>query len=130
MKKKILFVCGWISFGLGLIGIPMPILPTTPFLLLAAWLFSQSSDKWNVWLKSTKVYKRYVVAFQEQGGVTVRAKAEMLLITYALMLISWLFVSNPYIRLMLIGIAVMELLVVIKLPSVSKDKAITKREKA
>ncbi|MFS0784560.1 YbaN family protein [Bacillus sp. 1P06AnD] len=122
MKKKILFICGWISFILGLIGIPMPILPTTPFFLLAAWLFAQSSEKWDAWLKSTKVYKRYVVAFKEQGGVSISVKIEMLAFTYGLMLISWLFVSHPYIRLMLIGIALMELIVVIRLPGVPREK--------
>ena len=69
LKRTILLVCGTIACALGLIGIVVPVLPTTPFLLLAAFLFSRSSERLDAWLRSTKAYHTYVVPFKESGGI-------------------------------------------------------------
>lgn len=53
-------VLGFISLGLGLIGVVLPILPTTPFLLLSALLFSRSSRRFHNWLIETNLYKKYI----------------------------------------------------------------------
>ena len=65
MKKISYITIGCISFILGIIGIPLPILPTTPLLLLAGFCFSRSSDRFNNWLVETKIYKFYVGDYLE-----------------------------------------------------------------
>ncbi len=58
---KIIYIClGILSLVLGMLGIILPILPTTPFLLLSAFLFSKSSSRLHEWLIQTTLYKKYI----------------------------------------------------------------------
>lgn len=88
IKEKIYLILGLLSFGLGFIGVVLPILPTTPFLMLAAWLFTRSSPRFKSWLESTTIYQRYVGEFKRQGSISRRKKYHILLTTYLVMGIS------------------------------------------
>lgn len=91
MKKIIYITIGSISFTLGILGIPLPILPTTPFLLLSAFCFSRSSDKFTVWLKNSKVYEFYVGDYPETRVISRKRKRNILIQVYILMGISITF---------------------------------------
>ncbi len=67
-------MAGWISVVLGIIGIPTPLLPTTPFLLLAAFCFARGSQRWHDWLVNQRVLGAYITAFRDQRGLTVNQK--------------------------------------------------------
>ena len=72
---RILFASlGFMSLGLGVIGIIVPILPTTPFLILTGYLFTKSSDRYQDWFKNTKVYKKYLSNFVENKSMTKRLR--------------------------------------------------------
>ncbi len=98
---------GIVSTLLGLIGVILPLLPTTPFLLLAAICFARSSDRFHDWLLSTKVYRAYVLEFQRNKGFTFRQKLKMLLSLYIVVGISIWMIEHLYIR---IGLMIMVIL--------------------
>lgn len=74
IKSKILFVFGWFCVGLGAIGAFLPLLPTTPFLLLALWAFSRCSPKFQSWLWSHTLFGPYVRNWVMYHAIPLKAK--------------------------------------------------------
>ena len=74
MKKIILLSIGWICVGLGFIGIFVPGLPTTIFLIIALWAFTKSSNKLRIWLLNHKKFGPFLRDWQEHRVVPLRAK--------------------------------------------------------
>lgn len=122
MKKRLFLLLGWIFTGLALIGVVLPVLPTTPFILLAAWLFAKSSARCERWLKSTRVYKRYAVPYLEAGGLSTRKKVELLVTVYAVLLVSGLLIANTHVRIFLGVLAVVKFIVICRMPSIDKKE--------
>ncbi|AMY05625.1 DUF454 domain-containing protein [Staphylococcus condimenti] len=100
--KYLLVTLGIIFAGIGFVGIVVPLLPTTPFLLLAAICFSRSSKKFNRWLVNTKIYDEYVESFKRDRGFTLKKKFKILTSLYILMGISIFIIDNFYIRITLL----------------------------
>src|SRR6056297_4135384 len=73
---------GMICVGLGALGILLPGLPTTPFLLLAAFCFARSSEHFHGWLLNHRWFGSYLRDFEEGRGMTRRGKATTLLIMW------------------------------------------------
>ena len=77
--KRIAFVVlGCVSLVLAVIGVVLPILPTVPFLALAAFCFAKSSDRLNNWLINTKFYQNNLADFKAGKGMTVKTKTRIL----------------------------------------------------
>lgn len=106
MKRYFLVSVGVISFLLGLIGVIMPILPTTPFLLLAGYCFAHSSSKFNDWLKDTKVYQIYVSDYAETKSIPKNKKWKILVNIYILMSISILLAPFQPVKIMLVVLTI------------------------
>ena len=105
---KIVFVaCGSLSVGLGVLGIFLPLLPTTPFLLLAAFLYAKSSDRLYAWLLNHKVLGRYIRDFREEKAIPLRVKIVSVSLLWITISYSALCVVNPlWLKLLLFAIAV------------------------
>lgn len=65
---------GWLFFGLGVLGAFLPVLPTTPFMILALWAFSNSSERLRAWLYTHRVFGPPLQRWQEHGVISARAK--------------------------------------------------------
>ncbi len=73
-KKILLLAIGWFFVALGTIGVFLPVLPTTPFLLISLWAFSQSSDRFHHWLYTHRYFGPPLQAWSEHGIIPMRAK--------------------------------------------------------
>jgi len=91
---------------LGSIGVFFPVLPTTPFLLLAAFFLARSSSKLNAWFESTDLYKNYIADFLETRSMTMKTKRYILTMATVAMFISGVLVDVIYARIALVFIAV------------------------
>ena len=104
--KPLLLVCGFIFTGLGVIGIVLPVLPTTPFLLLAAACFARSSEKWHHWLMSNKLFGDYLRNYQEGRGIPLKVKIMAISFLWATIIISiYFFIEHSILEIILIIIA-------------------------
>ncbi len=120
--KKIFMLLGWVFTALGLAGVILPLLPTTPFVLLAGYCFAKSSVKWERWLKGTRIYKRYAIPYIEDGGYTVTKKIEILGSAYFLMLLSGLLIQNAHAIIFLMIVAIVQLIVISRIPTIKVKK--------
>lgn len=106
LKKAIFVSVGCLCVVLGICGAFLPVLPTTPLLLAAAFLFSRSSQRLNDWLVKTKVYKTYVEPINAGDGIPLRKKASILGVSYAVMAVSAIAVARPLVWAILGCVAV------------------------
>lgn len=72
--RWIYFALGWLFFGLGVIGAFLPILPTTPFMILALWAFSKSSPRFHDWLYTHRIFGPPLQRWQEHRVIPLIAK--------------------------------------------------------
>ena len=122
ITRYLLLTAAWISCILGCVGVFVPVLPTTPLLLLATFLFAKSSPRAHAWIMSTKVYKTYVVAFKEAGGIPVATKVRILTVSLVLMGLSAWLVQKPIVWIILGCVTVFLLyLMLVRIPTISND---------
>lgn len=89
MRKILYIIIGCISLGLGIIGVIVPILPTVPFVLLAAFCFARSSERLNGWFKNTKLYRENNI----KSGMTKQAKLRIMCSVTLLMSIGFIMMG-------------------------------------
>ena len=85
---------GFLFFGLAMVGVALPFLPTTPFLLVAAFCFARSSEKLNTWFKSTKLYHKVLEGYVTRRRMTVKAKLTILVPVTILLGIGFALMAN------------------------------------
>lgn len=74
MKKMFFIVCGCVSLGLGFVGVFLPLLPTTPFVLLASACFARGSTRLHIWLRRRPRFGRIIIDWEHHRVIRPRAK--------------------------------------------------------
>ena len=106
LLKVLLITSGSVCVALGVVGIVLPLLPTTPFLLLAAVCYAKSSQRFYHWLLTNRWCGEYISNYRAGRGITRRHKTITLALLWGTISTSALFfVSLPWVRVMLFGIA-------------------------
>ena len=106
-QRVLLIICGTISLALGIIGIVIPVLPTTPFLLLAAACYARSSEKFYNWLMGNRVFGSYIRNYREGRGIPLKVKAIAITFLWATILLSMFFMESFFVRITLLIIAIL-----------------------
>lgn len=106
IKKYIYIAVGLIAVVLGAIGVALPILPTTPFLLLASYCFARGSERFNNWFINTKLYKNHLESFVNERAMTLKQKVTLLafadfMLAFPLILIDSLIMKGVIVLLIL-----------------------------
>jgi uncharacterized membrane protein YbaN (DUF454 family) len=99
---KYFFICaGFILFASGIAGLFVPVLPSTPFLLAAAYCFSKGSKRFNDWFVSTRLYKNHIESFARSRSMALKSK--IIILAYATLLIAAAayFVKSAHVRIFL-----------------------------
>ena len=92
---KYLFIAsGIVSLTLGVLGIFLPLLPTTPFLLLSAFLFARSSEKLHSWLLNHKIFGKYIRDFLQDRSIPLRVKIISISMLWTTIIGSIIFAAN------------------------------------
>ena len=105
-RQWLFFILGWLFLSLGVIGLFLPLLPTTPFLLLAAASFTRSSDRFYNWLINHPVLGTYIRNYREYHAITLQAKVVSLAALWLVIGTTALFVVDQlWLRLLLAAIA-------------------------
>jgi len=123
--RALLLVAGTISLLLGMIGLVLPILPTTPFLLAAAACYLRSSERMHTWLLCNKWFGKYIRDYQEGRGIPLKTKIVAVTILWAAILYSSFIILNEILvaQIALLAIAVAVSVHLIRLPTLRKIKA-------
>lgn len=104
-KRIIYITLGTICVGLGTIGIFVPLMPTTVFLLMAAFFYSRSSDRFHDWLLSNRLFGEYVRNYREGRGMTAKHKTRAVVMLWVTIGISMWFVPLLAVRILLLVVA-------------------------
>jgi len=111
LSRWVMIIIGSFFTGLGILGIFLPLLPTTPFLLLAAACYIRSSERFYNWLMNNKWLGRYIKNYLEGKGVSLNSKIlsiSLLLITigYSVFFVVKIFLIRVILILIAIGVTI------------------------
>ena len=117
--KALLIFVGWLSVVLGVIGIFLPIMPTTPFLLLAAACFVRTSPKFYQWLVGHPRLGKYIVYYLEGKGIPLKAKIYTIALIAISMSVTSYIVPVTAVKILLPLIGVLVALYIVRQPTLA-----------
>lgn len=99
--KYLFLAAGFVFLGLGIVGIYLPLMPATPFLLIATACFARGSEKFNNYFRSTKLFKKNIEPILQRKGMTKQRKAKILGIITLMISISFILINHMHARICL-----------------------------
>jgi uncharacterized protein len=125
MKKAMLIAAGSLALALGVIGIFLPLLPTTPFLILAASCYIRSSTRLYNWLLQHKILGRYIGSYMKYKAITLKAKIISAFTLWLFIAFSAIFIVDfLWLRFVLFGVAITVSLIIFSIRTLDKKELI------
>jgi uncharacterized protein len=117
LRRGMLVVCGTMSLGLGILGIFVPLLPTTCFLLAAAWCYARSSPRLYGRLLGSRYIGSYLRRYRDEQAIPARVKSVSLVIMWISIGYGVLTFPNTLVRVALLGVAIAVTVHLVRLPT-------------
>ena len=92
--RMLWLAAGFLSMGLGAVGVVLPVLPTTPFLLLASFCLAKGSERFHRWFTGTKLYQRHLEGFVRDRSMTLKTKFSLLIPASCMLILAFLAMPN------------------------------------
>ena len=121
LKKIGLIALGTISLAIGIIGIFLPLIPTTPLLLLTSYCYISSSEKLSEKFMNTKIYDKYVRNFHEKGGMTLKAKLTLTIPVSLLLLFMFITIDSPIMKTVIVIMWLAKVIVFTKMKTIKVE---------
>ena len=121
LKKIMFLVVGLIAFTLGVIGVFLPLLPTTPLFLLTSFCLLKSSHRLNEKFMETKLYEKYVKSFKEQGGMSLKAKLCLVIPVSLLLLFMFITIDSPVMKTIVVIMWLAKIIVFTKMKTIKVE---------
>ncbi|MFT5487922.1 MAG: uncharacterized membrane protein YbaN (DUF454 family) [Paracoccaceae bacterium] len=102
--RYLLMALGWLCITIGLVGVVVPVLPTTVFLLIAAWAFSKSSDRFQRWLLEHPYLGPPVIAWRDRGAIPLKAKVLAIAMMTTSLSIIVFYVASDWVLPTVVGV--------------------------
>lgn len=123
IQKPMYQMLGWVCVALGFIGAFLPIMPTTIFLIIAAWAFSKSSERWHTWLREHHIFGETLRSWEEHRAIPVKARRiALFMLAVSFLIIVAIYGFSSFITL-IVGLCLISVAVyLISLPVVDKRR--------
>ncbi len=113
--------CGHTAFALGMIGVVLPIMPTAPFLILAAYCYSKGSPRFETWLLNHALFGPMILDWRDQGAIHPRAKLlSTVVLSTSMAMIVFVFSFTMWVKCALIAIMLCALTFILTRPAPKK----------
>ena len=98
MKTRYIWLlAGLAAVAIGAVGVVLPLLPTTPFLLVAAFAFARSSERLDRWLREHRTFGPLISNWHRDGSIDRNTKRTALIVIVATPLVTWLLDAPPWV---------------------------------
>jgi len=116
ITRAVLIILGTLFLALGFLGVFLPVLPSTPFFLLAAALYMRSSERLYAWIMNNPTIRPHLERFQRERSMTLQAKVMVLALAWAMLMAAAIFmVESLFMKVFLVALAVIKTIVIARL---------------
>ncbi len=122
MKKSLYNIAGTVALLLGIVGIFLPLLPTTPFLLLASACYMRGSGRMHRWLTTQRHLGPYLRNYEQGRGIPLRAKIAAMAMMWTSLSVSIIFVPLMWVRLLLAAIGIGVSIYLLRMPTLDPSE--------